>query len=356
MTTQPAVHVATEANSLHVGILGAGSIGCYLGGVLASRRIDTLLVARERIKAELDESGLTLTDLDGARTLLARDTLRVTIDAALLATSDVVLVAVKSGDTAQAGQKLSTTLPRTTIVVSMQNGLHNAEILRAHLPEHVVLAGIVGFNVVAQGNGVFRRTTSGEIVVEASNDSRIASLVSCLQGFGLPTALRADVRALQWSKLVMNLNNAISALTGVPTPQLLFDAKYRRILRAVISEAVDVMRRAGVATAPLGAVPVGVFPLLLGLPTPLLRLVLKSQLRVDAEARSSMWADLVQGRKTEVDQLNGEIVRLAESIDEDAPLNRRIVEIVHAAERRGAGSPGLTSQALRHALEGRASA
>ena len=180
--------------------------------------------------------------------------------------------------------------------------------------------------------------------------------MSCLQEFGLPTALRADVRALQWSKLVMNLNNAISALTGVPTPQLLFDAKYRRTLRAVIAEAVDVMRRAGVATAPLGAVPVGVFPWLLGLPTPLLRLVLKAQLRVDAEARSSMWADLVQGRKTEVDQLNGEIVRLAESINEDAPLNRRIVEIVHAAERRGAGSPGMTAQALRQALEGRASA
>jgi 2-dehydropantoate 2-reductase len=335
---------------LRVGVMGAGAIGCYLGGALASQGVETVLVGREPVRAEIEEFGLTLTDLDGAVTSVRRDAMRFVTEPVALAATDIVLVAVKSGASATTASLLAGILPRDVIVVSMQNGLHNAEILRADMPGRKVLAGIVGFNVVAKGKGVFRRATTGELVIEGSNDERIATLAQRLRAFALTVALRTDVRALQWSKLTLNLNNALSALSGQPTPHLLFDAAYRRILRAIIAEALAIMRHAGIETARLGPLPVGLFPAVLALPTPLLRAFLKAQLRVDPEARSSMWADLMQGRITEVDELNGEIVRLARSIGRDAPINRRMVELVHEAERRGPGSPEMSADALARAL------
>lgn len=105
-------------------------------------------------------------------------------------------------------------------------------------------------------------------------------------------------------------------------------------------------------TARVGPLPVRLFPALLGLPTPLFRMLARAQLKVDPEARSSMWEDLARGRTTEVEQLNGEIVRLAEKCGVDAPVNRRLVALVHAAEEQGAGSPNLSAETLAAAVRG----
>jgi 2-dehydropantoate 2-reductase len=86
------------------------------------------------------------------------------------------------------------------------------------------------------------------------------------------------------------------------------------------------------------------------LPTPLLRLVARGQIKIDPEARSSMWDDISKGRITEVEDLNGEIVRLALTCRVDAPLNRRVVEIVQQAEKAHAGSPKLSADALWRAI------
>ena len=87
-------------------------------------------------------------------------------------------------------------------------------------------------------------------------------------------------------------------------------------------------------------------PRILGLPTPLVKLITRRQLKVDPAARSSMWQDLAADRTTEVEYLNGEIVRLADKTGGDAPLNRRIVELIHAAEAAHAGSPKLSAAEL----------
>jgi 2-dehydropantoate 2-reductase len=163
--------------------------------------------------------------------------------------------------------------------------------------------------------------------------------------------LHKDIRAVQWGKLIMNLSNAISALSGAPTPQLLFNPRYRSALRAVVVEALAVLRAANVRPGKLNAIPVAMFPIVLGLPTALLRIVLRSQLRVDPDSRSSMWEDLARGRPTEVDELNGAIVQLAAAHGRDAPLNRRIVDLVHEFEARGAGSPALSPDRLLEMLK-----
>jgi 2-dehydropantoate 2-reductase len=316
---------------MKVGVMGAGAIGCFVGGQLASAGMDVVFVGRDRLRDEL-KNGLTLEDLAGPTKRVEHPV--VETDPASLKGCDVVLVSVKSGQT----RDVAAQLPRDAIVVSLQNGMRNADVLRESLPN--VLGGIVGFNVVTLGGGRYRRATTGPLAIEDRGNlpSRIVEV--------LDVELVRDIKSKQWSKLVMNLNNAVSALTDRPTVELLFRPEYRRIVAAIIDEAVTILRRTNTKTARLGPLPVGLFPHVLRLPTPLLRLVAAAQLKVDPEARSSMWEDLTRGRLTEVDELNGEIVRLAEAHKLDAPINRRVVELVHDVEKRRAGSPRLSASQL----------
>jgi 2-dehydropantoate 2-reductase len=307
------------ADDPKVGILGVGAIGGYVGRELAARGVDVVLVGRHT-------------------------------DASVLGDRDVVLCCVKSTQTAAAASRLASVLPAEAVTVSLQNGMHNAGLLRSGLGGRRVLAGIVGFNVVAREDGVLQRTTSGPLVIEASPDPRVQKLAVALSRSGFDVKLASDIRALQWGKLVMNLNNAVSALSGAPTRELLFSAGYRAILAAIVGEALRVMWRAGIRPRSLTGLPLGLVPYVLRLPTFLLRAVARTQLKIDPEARSSMWQDLSTGRPTEVDDLNGEIVRLAGSAGIEAPLNRRIVEVIHRHERRAAGSPRLPAGALAREL------
>ncbi len=334
-----------------IGIMGAGAVGCYLGGRLAALGENVLFVGRAHAVEELARSGLTLHDLgDGIPVVVPPEAIRATTDASALADRDIVLVCVKSGQSSELGAELSPILRAGTIVVSMQNGVRNADTLREHLPQCTVLGGIVGFNVVYAGASGFRRATTGPLVIEARDDLRVAALARTLVRAGLETELARDIRAKQWSKLVVNLNNAVSALTDAPTPRLIFEKPYRGILRAIMAEALAILRTAGVRPARIGPLPVAVFPFILSLPTPILRMVARVQLEVDPQARSSMWEDLVRGRPTEVEYLNGEIVRLARSAGASAPLNERIVALIHDAESAGRGSPKLGAAELWRAL------
>lgn len=336
---------------LRIGIMGAGAIGCFIGGSLAAEGSDVVFVGRERLKKELQSSGLVLSDLDGStgRVVTAKRIQFVT-DVAALKSVDVVLCCVKSAQTQETGEQLAGVLGPHTIVVSMQNGVRNADVLRAALPKNAVLGGIVGFNVVSKGSGTFRRATSGPLVIEQWPDPRVAQLGAVLERAGFEVELIEKIRPLQWSKLIMNLNNAVSALSDRPTKELILSDGYRRILAAIMEEALTVLAAAGERTARLGVLPARFFPFVLRLPGPLVRVIAGAQVKIDPEARSSMWEDLSRGRLTEVDHLNGEIVRVAESCGARAPLNARMVEIVHAAEKKGGGSPKLSPDELWSAL------
>jgi 2-dehydropantoate 2-reductase len=334
-----------------LGIFGAGSVGCYLGGRLAAAGTNVVLVGRARLKAEIEASGLTVTEIDGSTIRAQKERLTFTTDPASLARCKTVLVCVKSGQTEGTAQELVGAGVGEALVVSMQNGVRNPEVLRQGLPKGTVLGGIVGFNVVSKGGGEFRRATTGPLVIEATRDPRAVDLATALRTSGLEVEVVDDIRPLQWSKLVINLNNAISALSDRPTKELLDSRGYRELLAAMVEESLAVLRKSNIRPARLGFAPVSVFPMLLRLPTPIFRVAARAQLKVDPEARASMWEDLAHRRLTEVDYLNGEIVRLADSCGAPAPLNRRMVDLVHEVEKEGRGSPGLSPDALWQALK-----
>jgi 2-dehydropantoate 2-reductase len=330
--------------------MGAGAIGCYVGGrLLAARAADVVFVGRPALRDELRARGLGVAEFGGAADVVPGGALAFETEPDALAGCDVVCVCVKSAHTDGVARALAGVLAPDAIVASLQNGVRNADALRAHLGARRVLAGIVGFNVV-QRDAVFRRTTSGPLIVERCDDPRWRAAAAALAASGQQVIERPDIAPDQWTKLLVNLNNAISALSGAPTRDLIASPGYRRVLAAVLGEGIRVLRAAGIRPARLRGVPVRLMVPVLRLPTPMFRLVARAQFKIDPEARSSMWEDLARGRPTEVDYLNGEVVALAARAGADAPLNRRIVALVHEAEAAGRGSPGLDPAALWSAL------
>lgn len=330
---------------LRLGVFGAGSIGCYVGGrVAAAEAAEVVLVGRPRLRDQVAARGLTVADYDQPPTTIAAARLEVATAAGALADCDVVLCCVKGAHTADAGRELAMVLRPDTIVVSLQNGVRNPDRLRAALGDRV-RASIVEWNVVAVDGG-FRRTTSGGLISERLPPA----LATAMRAGGIPVTERNDLGPEQWTKLLVNLNNAVSALADVSTATLLADRRYRRSMAAIVEEGLTVVRAAGVRPARWNRLPLGLMPKILRLPDRIVRVILGAQLKVDPAARSSMWQDLDARRPTEIDDLNGEIVRLAAGAGVDAPVNQRVVALIRAAEEAGAGSPRLGADELGRAL------
>jgi 2-dehydropantoate 2-reductase len=312
-----------------VAIFGAGAIGCWVGGRLAAGGANVTLIGRPRVLDEL-ASGLTVSDLEGDRFTVKVTT---TTEASAAKRARVVLVTVKSAQTDEAGKALApfVTDP-TTLVVSLQNGVRNTSALATAMGRPA-LAGMVPWNVVRRGAATYHRGSSGTLMIEHAENA--AELYDALACGGLGFATREDMDAVQWAKLVMNLNNAINALSGLPLRDELSQRGYRRVLAAAQREALALLDKKGQAVAKLTPLPPRWMPRALELPDGVFRVLAKKMIAIDPHARSSMWDDFEARRSTEIDYLQGEVVRLADSLGATAPINRALVDLVRAAERGG---------------------
>ena len=308
-------------------VMGAGSIGCFLGGSLQAAGARVSYVGRPRVLADLRLNGLTLTDLDGGRVQLPPAALDLHEQVPIGTAPALVLLCVKSGATAEAARELGAALPAGTLVLSMQNGISNAEVARAAAPTLRVLPGMVPYNVAEIGPGCFHRGTAGALALQ--DDPALDAWNPVFTAAGLAMTRHDDLRPIQWGKLLLNLNNPVNALSGLPLRAQLLDRDYRYCTAALIDEALAVLDVAGIAPARVAAVGPRRLPGLLRLPTWIFRLLAKRMLRIDAQARSSMADDLARGRPTEIDALCGEVVRLARSLRTLAPVNVRMVNLIN---------------------------
>jgi|TARA_R100000687_G_scaffold36536_1_gene29815 2-dehydropantoate 2-reductase len=317
-------------SSFKVVIFGAGSIGCYLGGRLLSSGVNVVMVGRKTMQERLRTSPLTVTDYEGFRfhSQLAEHQYVTSAEAA--GNADLVLVTVKSAATSEAGKQLAPWVSEGIPVVSLQNGISNAEHLQAAMPNANVLAGMVPFNVLQQEPGHFHQGTQGHLMAD-----RHPSLQPALPWFehaGLPLELRRDIESVMWSKLLLNLNNPVNALSGVPLLEELSQRDYRRCLAMAQRETLELLKSAGIPTVKLTGLPTKLIPSVMSLPDWLFTRLAKRMLTIDPVARSSMWEDLQAGRPTEIDWINGEVVKLAEKLGTDAPVNRKLVRLMHQRE------------------------
>ncbi|KVL14851.1 2-dehydropantoate 2-reductase [Burkholderia sp. MSMB1826] len=315
-------------------VFGAGAVGCYLGGRLAAAGANVTLVGRARIGDAIRRHGLTLTDRRGYRAALAPADVGFATDPAAAADARLVLVAVKSAATREAAAQLAGVLRPGTIVISFQNGLHHADTLRDALPQATVLAGMVPFNVIERGPGAFHQGSAGTLAADAA--PALQPFASMFARAGLPLVLHRDMRAVQWAKLLLNLNNAINALANLPLRDELAQRTYRRCVALAQREALHWLARAAIRPARLTPLPAAWIPAVLDLPDAAFRVLGGRMLAIDPLARSSMSDDLAAGRATEVDWINGEIVRLAGRFGAPAPVNARLCALVHDAESAAA--------------------
>lgn len=327
----------------NVCIYGAGVIGCYLGGRLLVAGCDVTFVGRAHVADELRAHGLALSNYQGRHWQVEAPDIRFSADASAAARADLVLVTVKSAGTPQAASELAPVLKPGAVVISFQNGLGNADVLRAALPRHTVLEGMVPFNVVSRGPGAFHQGSGGELEVRSAPG--LQPFAGAFARAGLPLIQHADMLPVQWAKLLFNLNNAINALADRPLQAELSLRAYRRCLAMAQSEALGLLAAAGIRAARLTPLPAAWIPRLLALPDGLFARVGGKMLAIDPLARSSMSDDLTAGRATEVDWINGEVVRLAERLGRVAPVNARLCALVHDAERRAA-RPAWSGEAL----------
>ncbi|MET8423308.1 2-dehydropantoate 2-reductase [Nocardia sp. NPDC004860] len=339
--------------SFRVTVLGAGSIGCYVGGRLAAAGAEVTFVGRPRVVEELRTFGLRLTDLDGNDARVEPDAFRAVTEPA--GDADLVLITVKSAATATAAAELAGLLRPGTVVISLQNGIGNDAVIRELLPTCVVLAGMVMFNVVHHGQGRFHRGTAG--TVDVADDPVLNRFAPVFAQSGLGFERYADLLPIQWAKLLLNLNNPINALSGRPLREELGARDYRRCLALAQREALDVMAAARIRPARLTPLPPELMARLLTVPDGLFRRVAGKVLAVDPVARSSMADDLAAGRKTEIPWLCGEIVSLGAMVGIPTPVNQKLIELVSAAEngdRRTWSGPELLEQLTDAARDGAA--
>lgn len=327
---------------MRIGIFGAGAIGGFLGGMLAAADHEVTMVGRPRLEKAIADQGMTVRALSGPTHRLDDTRIAVTEDPAALADHSAVLVTVKSRDTQTAGEALAEVLATSTKVVSFQNGVSNAAKLRAAMPDHRVFAGMVSFNVRWEDGAAFHQATSGPLAV----DRGAPGVAAALRDTGLKVIEHEDMAGVQWGKLLLNLNNAINALSGLPLAEQLRDRRYRRVMAATIAEGIAACRAAEIKPRGLGLLQPAIAPPVLRLPTPLFSLAARPMLRVAPDARSSMWEDLQRGRPTEIAELNGEVVRLGARTSTPTPVNAHLVSLVEAATKAGDGSPELSADAL----------
>lgn len=347
-----------------VGVLGAGAVGAYVGGLIALRtKSDVVMVGRRRFVDQVSAGGVTLRpDPRRPRDVHSIRAMHVTVDddPKALAGCDIVLVAVKSTATADAAAQLERIaerggFPPHALVLSLQNGVGNGSILVRALEKHGVatLPCMVNFNVVwdsyasddVRDGCKIRRCTpakpgmpcigihnlperavaDGTGLVDhpsvfAAKKANLAAFVESLRETGLAVSLERDILPVQYGKLLINLQSPVNAISGAPVPTTLSRRRFRMAWRALVLEALDVFNACGIKpTRPY----VPFLPFVLALPDWAYNAAAFALFPLDPGCKSSMLQDCETGRATEIDALCGEIVRLARrnanrARDEDA--------------------------------------
>lgn len=321
--------------SLQVTVFGAGSIGCYLGGRLTAQGHQVRLIGRPRLQKTVQDHGLTLSQF--AEDPVHLTEIEVATEADALTGSDIIALCVKSQDTEASARQIQAFAPKAQIV-SFQNGISNLPILRDHLPDAMINGCVVPFNVTSPKSGHFHRGTDGDLMIGPHAPE---SLVAALNDAGVGARAVDDIEGYLWAKLLVNLNNALNTLSGGALRDGLLQRGYRKVLIAMIEEGLAVARAEGVNVATFNGRKPQALIGLMRKPDWLYRFLMDRIAKIDRKARSSMLDDLELGRQSELDYLQGEIVRRAELQGLTAPVNQSVMAATHAAFAQKK-SPGLT--------------
>ena len=292
-----------------IAVMGAGAVGCYYGGMLACAGHDVTLIGRQNHVDAIQRDGLLL----DTQSFKEQVRLQASTEPSAVAGATLVLFCVKSTDTESAAAAIRPHLLPGALVLSLQNGVDNAVRLQAALPAQEVAASVVYVATEMPGPGHVKHNGRGELVIAASPNSTEAAAL--LVAAGVPTDISSNVEGALWAKLILNCAyNALSAITQQPYGQLVQGEGVQDVIRDLVNECLAVAQADGI-TVP-GDVWQAVERIAQTMPQQL----------------SSTAQDLARGKRSEIDHLNGYVLRRGEVLGIATPVNRVMHTLVKLLE------------------------
>jgi len=323
-------------------VFGTGLIGGFIGAGLIHAGHNVVFLGREKQKKAMSD-GLVFSALDGTS---AEVKALKFYDAATSSTFDIIWLSVKCTAVESCVKELQELVNEDSIIVCCQNGFGSDVVVRSALPQVTILNATVGFNVAQNAPNHLHRSTDGRLVVESH--PKLVNLLHELNTSILPTHSSDQITAERWAKLQLNIANPVNALADVPTKAMTEDREYRIVIAALMSELLMVTSAMKLALPKLTPLPAKWLPFMMRLPNFIYLKIAQKTLAIDPTARVSMWWDLSQGKRSEIDFLNAAVVEQGSKLGIDCPKNKRIVELIKEVEsgQRKIGVSGSELQAL----------
>lgn len=323
----------TERKRPQIAIVGAGAVGSLLGGILARNGEDVTLIAKKPHVQAIQEVGLVIDGVAGNFT--------VDVPAAeeLDFTPDIVFIAVKTQDVEKTCQQIKPMIGDVPVVM-MQNGVVSAEIAASTFRKENIISCTILWNAqfLKPGRVSYVRAHPCVIGSPFGRDKPWITQIQALLNQVARTEISENILGVQWTKLLVNaMSNALDGMTGLSMGEYIQYRKLRDIGILIVKEAVTLVEKAQIPLEPLPGIPQAYFRLIVSLPVPVASWILKvaMQSRGSDAILTSTLQSLRKGKKTEIDYLNGEFVRLGQQIDHPAPYNAKVVAAVHEIEQTG---------------------
>jgi 2-dehydropantoate 2-reductase len=312
-----------ETNWPRIAVVGAGAVGGYFGGMLARAGAPVVMIGRAAFVEAVRKSGLLLDTVQFKETVHPE----TSTEMAAAKGADVVLFSVKTTDTVVAAQELAKHISPHTRVVSLQNGVNNAEEIR-EASGIDALPAVVYVAAAMPTAGQLKHLGRGDLVVgpHSERTERIANLFMRAQ---VPCRISENIEGELWTKLVWNCAlNAISGLGRVTYGEILASADAKGVVEAVVYELLAVARAKGIHPP--------------GLEDP--RVALAGAFKIAEQmsgTRSSTAQDMTRSKRTEIESLNGHVARLGEELKIPVPVNHTLYTLVKLYEGNSWRSPSV---------------
>jgi 2-dehydropantoate 2-reductase len=302
---------------MKVAIIGPGALGCLVAGLLRSKtKEDVWLIDNRPDRARrIAEDGIRLEGLSGH----IQAKISVSADPKEAGPCGLVILCVKSYSTEDACKDIKELVSKETFVLTLQNGIGNVQILDDHFGQDRVIAGVTNHGATLLGPGHVRHAGKGETIIGAASGKilgPIKEIAGILSRAGLETKTSKDIDSVIWGKLVINVGiNALTAVTRLKNGMLIEHDGTREILRSAVQEAVKILKRKRVKLAyddPIQKV--------------------ESVCKATSANISSMLQDVLNNKRTEIDFINGAIVRQGKALGIPTPVNGVLADLVRTIE------------------------
>jgi len=297
-------------------IVGPGAMGLLLAAFLSKSKEEIWLLDKDKSRADLiNQNGISVEGISGNW----QAKVKTTVDTQDIGPSDLVIICVKSYDTRNALMHAKDIIVENTSVITLQNGIGNIEIASEIVGADKVIGGVTNLGATLLEAGKIRHAGRGETIIgriDAKIPVQMRNIREVFNRVGLPTKISRDIKGLLWSKLIINVGiNALTAITRLNNGRLIEFEGTRRILRDAVTEAIRVAKRKRVRLIyedPLAKV--------------------ESVCEATATNVSSMLQDVLRKKRTEIDFINGVIVRQAQELNIPTPVNSLLVDLVKTIE------------------------